>query len=85
MTPGRRPRQLIKNTTWPEVYIHSKLLIIDDHFVSNGSANLNMRSMQTDSELNILCANPQVARSFRQRLWRQHTRAFHRCGTGGPG
>jgi phosphatidylserine/phosphatidylglycerophosphate/cardiolipin synthase-like enzyme len=68
------PRQLIKNTTWPEVYIHSKLLIIDDHFVSNGSANLNMRSMQTDSELNILCANPQVARSFRQRLWRQHTR-----------
>lgn len=67
------PPELVKDTTWPEVYIHSKLMIIDDAFITNGSANLNMRSMQTDTELNIISPNGKVARDFRRRLWRQHT------------
>lgn len=35
------------------VYIHSKILIVDDRFVTIGSANVTNRSMGLDSELNI--------------------------------
>lgn len=67
------PRQLVKNTTWVPVYVHSKLMIVDDVMITNGSANLNVRSMEVDSELNIMSPNAKVARAFRQRLWKQHT------------
>jgi phospholipase D1/2 len=36
-----------------EIYIHSKLMIIDDVFLTVGSANLNQRSMSSDSEINV--------------------------------
>src|SRR6185503_4709824 len=32
-------------------YIHSKLMIVDDRFLTVGSANLTNRSMELDSEL----------------------------------
>ena len=34
-------------------YIHSKLLLVDDRFLTVGSANTNNRSMGLDSELNV--------------------------------
>lgn len=34
-------------------YIHSKLMIVDDVFLTIGSANLNNRSMHVDTELNF--------------------------------
>lgn len=34
-------------------YIHSKLLLIDDRFLSVGSANFNNRSMGLDTEINV--------------------------------
>jgi len=34
-------------------YIHSKLMIVDDRFLTVGSANTNNRSMGLDTELNI--------------------------------
>lgn len=34
-------------------YIHSKLVIVDDRFLTVGSANLNNRSMGVDTELNV--------------------------------
>jgi phosphatidylserine/phosphatidylglycerophosphate/cardiolipin synthase-like enzyme len=34
-------------------YIHSKCLLVDDRFLSVGSANMNNRSMGYDTELNV--------------------------------
>ncbi|HET8936750.1 MAG TPA: phospholipase D-like domain-containing protein [Polyangiales bacterium] len=43
--PGETPEQA--------TYIHSKLMVVDDQFLTVGSANLTNRSMSVDTELNI--------------------------------
>ncbi|WP_432721211.1 phosphatidylserine/phosphatidylglycerophosphate/cardiolipin synthase family protein [Jeongeupia wiesaeckerbachi] len=58
---------------WTPVYIHSKLMLIDDVFMTLGSANINTRSMQVDSELNIAHQNGKITQGLRLELWNQHT------------
>lgn len=60
--------------SWVETYVHAKLMIIDDTFMTLGSANINTRSMETDSELNIIHDRPEVSKPARQTLWDLHTR-----------
>jgi uncharacterized membrane protein YdjX (TVP38/TMEM64 family) len=43
----------------PEVYVHSKLMIVDDRFVRIGSANLSNRSMGMDSECDLAVEMPE--------------------------
>ncbi|RMV29539.1 Phospholipase D protein [Pseudomonas syringae pv. maculicola] len=57
---------------WMDVYIHSKLMIIDDVFTTLGSSNINTRSMEVDSELNICAEDPAVAKPLRKHLWSIH-------------
>ncbi|WP_211462586.1 phospholipase D-like domain-containing protein [Collimonas silvisoli] len=52
-----------------EIYMHSKLLVIDDVFFTLGSANLNLRSMAGDSEINIACMDAKLPKEIRQRVW----------------
>ncbi|HKS34580.1 MAG TPA: phospholipase D-like domain-containing protein [Enterobacteriaceae bacterium] len=59
--------------SWMPVYIHSKLMIINDVFTTHGSANINTRSMQVDSEMNIAHEWASVTKALRQRLWKLHT------------
>jgi phosphatidylserine/phosphatidylglycerophosphate/cardiolipin synthase-like enzyme len=59
---------------WMPVYIHSKLMIIDDVFTTHGSANINTRSMQVDSEMNIAHEWASVTEALRRRLWDRHTK-----------
>ncbi|WP_145500744.1 phospholipase D-like domain-containing protein [Yersinia similis] len=58
---------------WMPVYIHSKLMIINDVFTTHGSANINTRSMQVDSEMNIAHDWASVTQTLRRRLWNLHT------------
>ncbi|MBB4822770.1 phosphatidylserine/phosphatidylglycerophosphate/cardiolipin synthase-like enzyme [Pseudomonas alcaligenes] len=58
---------------WVPVYIHSKLMIVNDVLTTHGSANINTRSMQVDSELNILHEWHEVTQAMRRRLWSLHT------------
>ncbi|WP_039057010.1 phospholipase D-like domain-containing protein [Enterobacter sp. Bisph1] len=58
---------------WVPVYIHSKLMIVNDVFTTHGSANINTRSMQVDSEMNIAHEWASVTRDLRRRLWNLHT------------
>jgi phosphatidylserine/phosphatidylglycerophosphate/cardiolipin synthase-like enzyme len=62
-----------------DVKVHSKLVIVDDEFVSIGSANFWDRSMMgTESELNAMVVHPGQANSLaadlRVYLWRHHLR-----------
>ncbi|MDR2014858.1 MAG: phosphatidylserine/phosphatidylglycerophosphate/cardiolipin synthase family protein [Azoarcus sp.] len=57
-----------------DIYVHSKLLLIDDKFFTLGSANFNKRSMENDSELNIAVPSPKLTKEWRQKLWRLHTK-----------
>lgn len=56
-----------------EIYIHSKLMLVDDVFMTLGSANLNQRSMAVDSEINIATVDCRVATDLRKRVWRMHS------------
>jgi phosphatidylserine/phosphatidylglycerophosphate/cardiolipin synthase-like enzyme len=73
-------------TTAP-IYVHAKLMVVDDLYVAVGSANLNLRSHTTDSELQYGLFDTEVAeglmggavepvgrqiREFRAQLWGEH-------------
>jgi len=60
-------------STWTPVYVHSKIMIIDDVFLTHGSANINRRSMEVDSELNICHERMDVTQPLRRHLWNIHT------------
>lgn len=44
--------------------MHAKILLIDDNFVSTGSANLDPRSLFLNDELNLSLAEPKLAKSI---------------------
>ncbi|WP_371916772.1 hypothetical protein [Pseudomonas sp. VI4.1] len=48
-------------------------MIVDDVFTTLGSANINTRSMQVDSELNICIEDPAITRPLREHLFGVHT------------
>jgi len=48
-----------------EVFVHSKLLIIDNLVVSVGSANFDMRSMDTNFESTLVFCGPKVQEFYR--------------------
>ena len=58
------------------VYVHAKLMIVDDVFMTLGSANVNTRSMEVDSELNICHEHSGVTAPLRKRLWGIHTKGM---------
>ena len=63
-----------------DVLIHSKLLVVDDHFLKLGSSNLNNRSegMDTEADIGIEAANEDCRAAiagFRNRLLAEHLAA----------
>ncbi|MDB5829043.1 MAG: hypothetical protein JWQ73_3263 [Variovorax sp.] len=73
--PPDRSKQIQDATArrYREIYIHSKLMVIDDSMFTLGSANLNLRSFAVDSEMNIASDDAPTAKDLRQRVWAQHT------------
>lgn len=54
------------------VYVHAKIGIVDDCWLTIGSANLNEHSLFNDTELNVVSCNGALARELRLRLWAEH-------------
>jgi phosphatidylserine/phosphatidylglycerophosphate/cardiolipin synthase-like enzyme len=58
------------------IYVHAKMMIVDDVFLGIGSANLNRRGLFHDGEINVFslpeamkAIKPNPVAQFRQRLW----------------
>jgi phosphatidylserine/phosphatidylglycerophosphate/cardiolipin synthase-like enzyme len=54
------------------IYVHAKVGIIDDRWLTLGSANLNEHSLFNDTEMNVVAHDAGLARRTRLRLWSEH-------------
>jgi phosphatidylserine/phosphatidylglycerophosphate/cardiolipin synthase-like enzyme len=54
------------------LYVHAKVGIVDDRWLTVGSANLNAHSLLNDTEMNVVTDDPELARATRLRLWSEH-------------
>ncbi|HEX8074434.1 MAG TPA: phospholipase D-like domain-containing protein, partial [Thermoleophilaceae bacterium] len=54
------------------LYVHAKVGIVDDRWLTVGSANLNAHSFFNDTEVNVITCDPELARGTRLRLWAEH-------------
>jgi len=54
------------------VYVHAKLMLVDDAWATVGSCNLHRFSLFGNSEMNVAFAEPGTVRSFRCELFREH-------------
>ena len=52
--------------------MHAKIGIVDDAWLTIGSANLNEHSLFNDTEMNIVAHDPRLAADTRRRLWAEH-------------
>jgi phosphatidylserine/phosphatidylglycerophosphate/cardiolipin synthase-like enzyme len=53
-------------------YVHAKVGVVDDRWLTLGSANLNAHSFFNDSEVNVVTCDAGLARDTRLRLWAAH-------------
>jgi phosphatidylserine/phosphatidylglycerophosphate/cardiolipin synthase-like enzyme len=64
--------------TFPSIYVHAKLLLVDDVFAAIGSANANRRGYFSDGECSVFSMREQVTggdnwiRDLRIALWAEH-------------
>jgi phosphatidylserine/phosphatidylglycerophosphate/cardiolipin synthase-like enzyme len=54
------------------LYVHAKVGIVDDRWLTIGSANLNAHSLFNDTEMNVCTDHPALVRGTRMRLWAEH-------------
>ncbi|SUC28566.1 Uncharacterised protein [Providencia rustigianii] len=60
---------------WQSVYVHSKLTLVDDTFLIQGSANINLRSMAFDTEIAVILQDTDIfpiVKPLRENLWGLH-------------
>jgi phosphatidylserine/phosphatidylglycerophosphate/cardiolipin synthase-like enzyme len=70
--------------TVDRVYVHAKIGIVDDRWLTIGSANLNAHSLFNDSEMNLVTCDPALARGTRLRLWAEHLERDRDAVAGNP-
>ncbi|MFC0180153.1 phospholipase D-like domain-containing protein [Thorsellia kenyensis] len=66
---------------WQDVYVHSKLMVIGNDFLINGSANINLRSMAFDTEIAIAVqdtAKNSLIPEVMKHLWCIHSKSIDR-------
>jgi phosphatidylserine/phosphatidylglycerophosphate/cardiolipin synthase-like enzyme len=64
----------LRNDAGTPIYVHAKVCVVDDHWMTIGSDNLNLRSWTHDSELTCAVVDPdgELPRSLRSSLWAEH-------------
>jgi phosphatidylserine/phosphatidylglycerophosphate/cardiolipin synthase-like enzyme len=59
-------------STVDQLYVHAKIGIVDDRWLTIGSANINAHSFFNDTEVNVQFYDQALARETRLRLWSEH-------------
>src|SRR5207249_2149599 len=54
------------------IYVHAKIAIVDDRWLTLGSANLNEHSLFNDTEMNVVAHDPALACRTRLQPWAEH-------------
>jgi phosphatidylserine/phosphatidylglycerophosphate/cardiolipin synthase-like enzyme len=64
----------LENADGTPIYVHAKVCVVDDEWMTVGSDNLNLRSWTHDSELTcaVVDATGALPRSLRASLWAEH-------------
>ena len=64
----------LENAEGTPVYVHAKVCVVDDQWMTIGSDNLNRRSWTHDSEVTCAVVDPDrvLPRSVRTSLWAEH-------------
>jgi phosphatidylserine/phosphatidylglycerophosphate/cardiolipin synthase-like enzyme len=64
----------LENIVGTPIYVHAKVCVVDDQWMTVGSDNLNLRSWTHDSELTCAVVDPDGAlpRRLRTSLWAEH-------------
>lgn len=64
----------LENDAGTPVYVHAKVCVVDDQWMTIGSDNLNLRSWTHDSELTCAVVDPEesLPREVRTALWSEH-------------
>jgi phosphatidylserine/phosphatidylglycerophosphate/cardiolipin synthase-like enzyme len=58
--------------SWLPIDVHAKIMIIDDVWLTVGSANINDRGFKTESEINAVVLDETIATDLRKRLMAEH-------------
>ena len=70
--------------TSDSIYVHAKVAVVDDRWLTVGSANLNDHSLFNDTELNVVTHDRDIARRTRLALWAEHLQASPQEVDGDP-
>ena len=64
----------LHNAEGTPIYVHAKVCVVDDEWMTIGSDNLNLRSWTHDSELTCAVVDPdgELPRELRTSLWAEH-------------
>ncbi|HWJ82402.1 MAG TPA: phospholipase D-like domain-containing protein [Nocardioides sp.] len=64
----------LQNPQGTPVYVHAKVCVVDDTWMTIGSDNLNLRSWTHDSEITCAVVDPEgeLPRDLRTSLWAEH-------------
>ena len=54
------------------IYVHAKLMLVDDEWATVGSCNLHRFSLFGNGEMNVAFSEPNTVRAFRCELLREH-------------
>ncbi len=62
----------VRRSRGGDIYVHAKVMMVDDKWATIGSANTNPRSFFLDSEINIVVRDEAFAKDLRMSLWKEH-------------
>ena len=55
-----------------QIYIHSKLMIVDDKWITIGSANTDRDGFEASTEFDLDIVSTTLSQRLRVKLWREH-------------